>query len=117
MKFTQDSSDNAILEELGDRLSRYRLNRDLTQEVLAKEAGVSKRTLIRMENGDSVLTDNLIRVLRAHGLLSNFEALVPAPKVSPIQQAKLHGKERQRASSPSDTPSGRDEPWSWGDEE
>ena len=112
---SQNDSDGAILKELGDRLSRYRLNRNLTQDLLAKEAGVSKRTLIRIEGGQSVSIDNLIRVLRAQNLLGNLDALVPAPPASPIQQAKLHGKRRRRASKsskPSDP-----EPWSWGDEE
>ncbi len=113
---SQNDSDGAILKELGDRLSRYRLNRNLTQDLLAKEAGVSKRTLIRIEGGQSVSIDNLIRVLRAQNLLGNLDALVPAPPASPIQQAKLHGKRRQRASTPSSKPSDP-EPWSWGDEE
>lgn len=116
MKISQSSSDEAILRELGDRLSRYRLNRDLTQEVLAEEAGISKRTLMRLEDGEPVQATNLIRVLRAHGLLQNFDALVPVPPLSPIQQAKQHGKTRQRASSPLEE---RPEKgiWSWGDNE
>lgn len=115
MKFERDSSDKATLTELGDRLSRYRLNRNQTQEALAAEAGVSLRTIIRIEQGESVQLTNLIRVLRALHVLGNLEALVPAPPVSPIQQVKMHGKQRQRASS-SPEESDRKERWSWGDE-
>ncbi len=116
MQISQSSSDEAVLRELGARLSRYRLNRDLTQEALAEEAGISKRTLMRLEDGEPVQATNLLRVLRAHGLLQNFDALVPAPPLSPIQQVKQHGKTRQRASSPQEKPQERDT-WSWGDDE
>tara|TARA_R110002124_G_scaffold183401_4_gene350820 strand:+ start:51438 stop:51788 length:351 start_codon:yes stop_codon:yes gene_type:complete len=116
MKLTQDSSDKATLKELGDRLSRYRLNRNQTQEALAEEAGVSLRTLIRIEGGESVQLTNLIRVLRALGLLGNLEALIPSPPLSPIQQVRMQGKQRQRASSAPDEPD-RKKPWTWGDEQ
>ncbi len=115
MQMSQNSSDEAVLKELGNRLSRYRLNRDLTQEALAEEAGISKRTLIRLEDGEPVQATNLIRVLRAHGLLQNFDALVPEPALSPIQQAKLQGKARKRASSPREDTE-ENSSWSWGDD-
>lgn len=116
MKFLQHNSDDATLEELGNRIARYRLNRNLTQEALAEEAGISKRTVHRIEHGQSTQASNLIRILRALGLLENMEALVPEPALSPIQQVRQHGKRRKRASSRA----GRGEKktlWSWGDEQ
>ena len=118
MKFVEENSDEVNLQELGDRLARYRLNRNLTQGALAQEAGVSLRTLIRLEHGESTHLTNLMRVLRALGLLANLETLVPAPVDSPVQQLKMRGKSRQRASSPedsSDDSSDERQPWSWGD--
>ena len=115
MNITQISPDNAAMRELGERLARHRLNRNQTQEALADEAGISRRTLIRLESGESVQTTSLIRVLRAHGLLQNLDALVPAPALSPIQQARLQGKVRKRASSP-DKELPEQDTWSWGDE-
>lgn len=116
MRFQQNSSDEGTLEELGRRLARLRLNINWTQGMLAKEAGVSQRTVHRLERGYSTQASNLIRVLRALELLENLEALVPEPAASPIQQLKLHGKKRQRASSRSDAPKPK-KPWSWRDEE
>lgn len=116
MKFLENLSDDATLIELGGRIARYRLNRNQTQEALAKEAGVSPRTLHRVEHGHSTQDSNLIRILRALGLLGNLEALIPEPAISPIQQVKMHGKRRRRASSKSDKPEQK-APWSWGDEE
>jgi len=116
MKFGEPTSDQAILEELGRRIARYRLNGNWTQSDLAREAGISKRTLHRVEHGHSIQASNLIRILRALNLLENLDALVPEPVVSPIQQARMQGRLRQRASSSSDEPK-KPLPWSWGEEE
>lgn len=92
-------TEKLALQQLGQRIARYRLNRNISQQTLADEAGVSKPTLQRIEKGHSSQTANLIRVLRALDLLDNFNNLVPEPAPSPIQQAKMRGKIRQRASS------------------
>ena len=116
MKFINDLSDDAVLKEIGNRITQYRLNQDKTQLALAREAGVSGRTMARVEHGDSVQASSIIRILRALHLLENLDTLIPEPAVSPIQQLKMQGKRRQRASS-KPTKSKRQEPWSWGDEE
>ena len=115
MKFQDVNSDKTILKELGYRLGQYRLNRNMTQGDLAEEAGVSKRTLHRIEHGESTHISNMIRILRALNLLGNLEALVPEPAISPIQQLKMQGKKRQRASSPAEKTDPKS-PWSWGDD-
>ena len=115
MEASSQPSDQAALRTLGRRLARHRLNRNLTQANLAAQAGVSPLTVQRIEQGRSSQAANLVRVLRALGLLDNLDALVPEPAVSPIQQARMRGRIRQRASSRSGGP----EPsagWSWGDE-
>lgn len=109
-------SDAAVLELLGERISRYRLNKNLTQAQLAKDAGVSLSTLNRMESGSSSQINNLVRVLRALNLLENIGLLVPEPATSPIQQAKLAGKTRQRARPVKSASTDQDQSttWSWG---
>jgi transcriptional regulator with XRE-family HTH domain len=109
------ASDDAALETLGRRLARHRLNRNLTQTALAVEAGVSTPTVQRIEQGHSSQAANLIRILRALGLLDNLDALVPEPPLSPIQQASMRGRIRQRASPASGKPETPVD-WSWGDE-
>jgi transcriptional regulator with XRE-family HTH domain len=115
MKFTDALSDDAVLAELGARVARHRLERNLTQDALATEAGVSERTLIRVEHGRSTQAANLMRILRALGLTGNLDALIPEPPPSPIQQLKLHGRRRRRASPPAASAAPK-KPWSWGDE-
>lgn len=109
-------TDPAVLTELGERLARHRLDRNLTQAQLAKEAGVSKRTLLRLESGESTQLTNLIRIVRALGLLGNLDVFVPPPVPSPIEQLQREGKKRKRASPRSDShePEGG---WAWGDDE
>ncbi|MCM8812919.1 MAG: helix-turn-helix domain-containing protein [Candidatus Omnitrophica bacterium] len=109
----REMSDAAVLKEIGVRIARYRLNKDMTQSTLAVEAGVSLPTLQRAERGASVQVLKLIRILRALNLLENVEALIPEIAASPLQQLKLKGKIRRRASSPHEADQAVD--WSWGE--
>jgi transcriptional regulator with XRE-family HTH domain len=116
MRFIDDLSDDAVLMEMGHRIAQYRLNQDKTQAALAQEAGVSNRTMSRVERGHSVQASSVIRILRALKLVENLDTLIPEQAVSPVQQLKMQGKPRQRASSKS-AKSKKEVPWSWGDEE
>ncbi len=116
MIFDEASSDTAILEALGARIARCRLNRNLTQEALAELAGVSRPTVARLELGHSTTLSNLIRVLRALNLVKNLDRLVPEPPVSPIQQLKTQKQQRVRASR-ARAVAEQGAPWKWGDEE
>jgi len=98
MKFQRTSPDEAILSELGQRLARLRIAAGVTQSELAEKAGVGKRTLERLEAGESVHAVNLIRVMRFLGLLERLEAVLPARSAGPIALLKSQAKERQRAS-------------------
>jgi transcriptional regulator with XRE-family HTH domain len=111
MDIENDMSDSAALEALGQRIARYRLNRNMTQAALASEAGISLPTVQRLEGGHSTQATNLIRVLRALQLLDNLDSLVPEPAISPLQQARMQGKTRQRASSPRSRQPAT--PWTW----
>jgi len=108
-------TDPAVLAEIGNRLARYRLERNLTQAELAREAGVSKRTLLRLEGGESTQLTNLIKIIRALDLLDNLDAFIPPPTPSPIEQLKTQGKQRKRAAPRSKQPEDGHE-WTWDEE-
>jgi transcriptional regulator with XRE-family HTH domain len=93
-------TDAAILEELGYRLKRTRLQRNLPQLRLAEEAGVSLATVRNLEDGKPSQLVTLIRVLRVLGVLGGLERAIPEPPPSPIEELRLRGRERRRASSP-----------------
>ena len=114
MRIENENTDSAALAELGLRLAKARLARNLKQEDLALAAGLSKRTVERMETGRSVQMSNFIRALRALKLLQNLELLVPDSSPSPLAQLKHRKRERHRASSPRE-PRPAPGPWTWGD--
>ena len=93
-------SDNAIVLSLGRRLMQLRLADNLTQAQLATKAGVSKRTVERLEAGSATQLHNFVRICRALGVVENFAALVPEPTISPMDLLRLKGEQRQRASRP-----------------
>ncbi|MGB0135430.1 helix-turn-helix transcriptional regulator [Dokdonella sp.] len=105
----------AALKLIGERTSRQRLERNLTQAELATNAGVSKRTIERLEAGESTQLSNFLRILRALDLLDGIEALLPELPPSPVDQLKLKGRQRQRASSDRRAES-QPAPWTWKDE-
>jgi transcriptional regulator with XRE-family HTH domain len=118
MKLTAQVSDEVFLEELGGRVARMRLSKNLTQAALAEQAGVSKRTLERLESGEvAVQLSGLVRVSRALGLAENWDALIPEIGPSPMAQLKRQGRRRQRASgSRGDETASAPAKWTWGEE-
>jgi len=119
VEITEYLADEAVLSELGARLRRTRLERNLTQRELASEAGVERKVLQRIEAGEPVTLTGFIRVLRALGLIDALNHLVPEPTPSPIELLKLHGSRRRRASGARlKSPPAQEQqtPWRWGDE-
>lgn len=95
------------------RLESIRLSRNMTQEQLAIEAGVSTRTIGRLEKGQGVSVDTFIRVLMALRVQQHLEALLPDPTVRPVERIDIGGRERKRA-RPAPF-SSEQAVWSWGD--
>jgi len=91
-------SDPTILEEIGSRLQRHRLNRDVTQQDLARHAGVSRTLVQNLESGRGCTLKGFVRVLRALELLPQLEVFLRDPGPSPLQLARLAGRSRRRAS-------------------
>lgn len=117
MKITAQLSDASILRELGSRLAAARLARNQTQAALAEAAGVSKRTVERLESGEvAARLSGLVRVLRALDMADRLDELAPAPTASPVEQLKLAGRRRQRASGQRSPARPTVRKWTWGDE-
>ncbi len=104
-----------ILAEVGARIARRRLERQMTQAALAREAGVSKRTLEHAEAGANVQMSTIVRIFRVLDLLPQLDQVLPPSTPRPIEAMKRKGKVRQRASQQrrESTP---EEPWTWADE-
>ncbi|MGS2718477.1 helix-turn-helix transcriptional regulator [Eionea flava] len=135
--FESYDTDAMVLQSIGRRIADNRLDANMTQARLAEEAGVSKRTIERLESGESIQLANLIRVLRVQGKLPLLEEVFPEPAISPLQQLKIQSatkKVRKRAypstryppitANPANSESTTreineprpDQQWQWGDE-
>ena len=99
-------SDQEVLEEVGRRLQRTRLQKNVTQAQLAERAGVSVRTVSAAEAGEDIRLSTLIKLMRAFGRLENLDSLLPEPRVSPLELVERKGRERQRARPREDTDRG-----------
>jgi len=96
MKIDALSSDQAILSELGKRTARRRIAMRLSQADLAEQAGVGKRTVERIEAGESAQATTLVRLFRVLDLLPALDALLPAESARPMELLRNGGKVPRR---------------------
>ena len=112
MKITGLLTDDAVLAELGARIAGRRVELQLTQAAVAEQAGIAKRTLERMEAGQTSQLSTLVRVLRVLGAASGLDGLIPESGPSPMDLLKQKGKVRQRASGQR-AAKATGTPWHW----
>lgn len=65
------------IKELGQKIKIYRIMNEMSQQDLEDKSGVSKRSISRLEQGESVQLDNLFKIIIALGIGDNIELLVP----------------------------------------
>ena len=112
-KISSVMSDSQVVAELGRRLRRRRVERGLNQAELAAAAGVGRRTVSSVENGQGCSLSTLVALLRALGDLQALDQLLPDPEISPIALTGGVVKERKYPYKPRKRKS---ESWTWGDE-
>jgi transcriptional regulator with XRE-family HTH domain len=100
-----------LTKDLGARLAAYRLSRNMRQDDVSVQAGVSRGVVARLEAGEGGTIDSLIRVLGALGLAGRVSDLVPIATPSPLDP-QPRGEPRQRARPV--VAAEDDEPWRWG---
>jgi transcriptional regulator with XRE-family HTH domain len=93
----ENLSNKAIAIEIGNRIEQLRLEQNLTQQQLADEIGLSRVSYRNLVKG-SAKFENIIAVLRVLNELNGLENLIQDTAYSPMQQLKLNGKKRKRAS-------------------
>jgi hypothetical protein len=88
----------------------------MSQVAVAQRAGVGKRTVERLEAGESIQSFNLVRILRVLDMLSELGSLAKPTAPSPMDLLKMKSKERQRASSgrKSGSVAAPASKWQWG---
>lgn len=90
-------TNQSIATEVGLRIEQMRLEQNLTQQQVADEIGLSRVSYRKLVAGAGKF-ENIIAALRVLGRLDLLEPLVAETIFSPIEQLKLKGKQRRRAS-------------------
>ena len=90
-------SNAALAEMVGQRIDRMRLEQNLSQQDVARAVGITAKTYRKLIDGGGKF-ETLVAVLRVLGELELVDAFVPESTFSPLQLARLKGRERQRAS-------------------
>jgi transcriptional regulator with XRE-family HTH domain len=91
------ATDRELLGELGRRLRAAREQQGLTVVDAAAQAGLSRRTVWRAEQGHNPTLATVVRLVRLYGRLADFEAFLREPEVSPMA---LIRRERGRQERP-----------------
>jgi len=91
-------SDEGLLKELGGRLRKLRLSKNLSQERVAEIAGLGRTTVVSLEAGNNPKLITLLQVLRALEALDALNDFIPEPGISPLKLLEMKGRERRRAS-------------------
>ncbi|MBW2737017.1 MAG: helix-turn-helix domain-containing protein [Deltaproteobacteria bacterium] len=109
MRITAPMPSDAIFTELGARLGRIRKQQGYSQDRLADEAGIGVATLRRIEDGKDAQLSSWLKVLKALGMASSIDGLLPesfgSPMAEALQDTTRARKKRSRAG------------FVWGDEE
>ena len=100
------------INELGRRIKQYRIMREMSQQELADKTGISKRSISRLEQGESVQLNNLFLILIALALGDNIELLVPDQAKRPSFYLEKTEKITKRVKKKTEKKA-----FKWGDEE
>jgi len=95
-----ESSNSIILEELGRRCREYRIKKNMTQQQLAENAGISLFTVAQIEKGKAVSMAMWLPLLRTLRLLDNLEMLLPEIAISPVELLKMNSIKKQKRIRP-----------------
>ena len=68
-------TEQEILEEIGKRLKKIRLQHNLTQKQMGEEVGLSVSTISLIEQGKSTTTESLLRILSRLNRIKDLESV------------------------------------------
>ncbi len=92
-------SDHALAAFIGQFIRSKRVEQNMTQAQLAKDAGISRSTLVLLEKGETASLGTLLQVLRMLNQLHVLSVFEITPVVSPLLLVKEEMKKRQRVRS------------------
>jgi len=98
----QFKSPQELQKELGHRLQRLRVSRNIDQRTAAERAGIARAALQNLEAGRGSSVQTLLRTLKALNYVEGIELLAPEPTVNPLAllKTKAPPKRARRRSTP-----------------
>jgi len=107
----QLASSKAIVGDIGRQVADLRLARNISQKDSALQAGVSRRTIQRLESGETTSLDGFVRVLKALSIQQNLLVLIPDASIRPLDLADLQHKRQRARAKQQKAPA---KYWQWG---
>ena len=90
MKIDGFIRNDLVLKELGRRIAQKRIRQNRSQKVFAREAGISRSGLQRLEQGDlGVRLSTFVSALRALGCIQSMDSIIPNDALTPLEVVKL----------------------------
>lgn len=81
----QNSTHEQIYNRIGKQIKKMRKVYGYSQEKLAEETGLGRTTIIRIEKGEVITLDSVIRIFSVFSLLDRFDQFFISPELSPMQ--------------------------------
>jgi len=104
--------------EIGKRLARARLSRNIRQTDLARKSGIGVGTLRRLEAGGPSTFNTFLRVMESLDLEEGVKELLsylPDGDITPMERMRiLEGRSGRRRARPKEE--GPVSPWTWRNE-
>ena len=91
-------TDKQIEMEIGRRFKALRLRANMTQAELGAAACRHRNAVVALESGSGSQLSTLIAVLRELGAVNQRDLLIHEVEISPLQLARMKGRQRKRAS-------------------
>lgn len=111
VKMNEKKDYREYIKELGQKIKIYRIMKEMSQQDLEDKTGVSKRSISRLEQGESVQLENLFKILLALDLGENIDLLVPDQTKRPsfyLEKSENKNKRVRKKTEKND--------FKWGDE-
>ena len=112
MKINGELNDKAVFQELANRFKQYRIAYPMTRTELADKAMVSVGTVARFENNNDISLCNVIKLIKAIGLIENLDLLIPDYQNRPSFYVGNENTRKRAGRKKKDQIS-----WKWGDEQ
>ena len=90
-------TDNELIVELGQKLKKIRVNLNFTQSAVAKQTGIDRVTISKIENGTPTSLRYLFKLMRMYNKIDGFMNVFYLPDLSPMEVWKAQKKQKKYA--------------------